>query len=233
MTKVKLWFSFDKKLKMKILVLGATGRTGRHIVEEALKQGYDLNVLVRDKNKISYNSPSIKVYQGTPARHADLAAAMQGCDLIISALAIARASDAPWSKLITPEHFISESMRNVIAEAGRQNLKRLITISAWGVGETKKEIPFWLRWLIKYTNLGPVYAEHESQEKLLANSSLNWTAVRPVALNDSKKIKTLKTSFDNFPKPSLMISRHSVAKFMVDIVKSDKYDMKSPTISEN
>jgi putative NADH-flavin reductase len=218
---------------MKILILGATGRTGRLIVEEALKQGYDLHVLVRDKNKISFSSKSINVYQGTPAHRTDLATAMQGCDLIISALSIARASDAPWSKLITPEYFISESMKNVLAEAGRQNLKRLITISAWGVGETKKEIPFWLRWLINHTNLRLIYAEHESQEKLLANSNLSWTAVRPVALNDSKKIKTLKVSLNNFPKPSLYISRQSVAKFMVDIVKSDKYDMKSPTISEN
>jgi putative NADH-flavin reductase len=218
---------------MKILILGATGRTGRLIVEEALKQGYDLNVLVRDKNKISFSSKSIKVYQGTPARRTDLTAAMQGCDLIISALGIVRASDAPWSKLITAKNFISESIKNVIAEADQQNLKRLITVSAWGVGETKKEIPFWLRWLINYTNLGPVYAEHEVEEKLLANSDLNWTAVRPVALNDSQKIKTLKVSFNNFPKPSLQISRQSVAKFIIDIAKSDKYDMKSPTISEN
>jgi putative NADH-flavin reductase len=218
---------------MKILILGATGRTGRLIVVEALKQGYELNVLVRDKNKISFSSKSIKVYQGTPARQTDLAAAMQGCDLIISALGIVRASDAPWSKLITAKNFISESIKNVIAEADQQNLKRLITVSAWGVGETKKEIPFWLRWLINHTNLGPVYAEHEAEEKLLANSNLNWTAVRPVALNESKKIKTLKVSFNNFPKPSLQISRQSVAKFIVDIVKSDMYDMKSPTISEN
>jgi putative NADH-flavin reductase len=218
---------------MKILILGATGRTGRLVVEDALKQGYDLNVLVRDKNKMSFSSKSIKVYQGTPTRRADVAAAMQGCEVIISALGIARASDAPWSKLITAKNFISESMKNVIAEADQQNLKRLITVSAWGVGESKKEIPFWLRWLINYTNLGPVYAEHEVEEMLLANSNLNWTAVRPVALNDSKKIKTLKVSFNNFPKPSLQISRQSVAKFIVDIVKSDKYDMKSPTISEN
>src|SRR5260221_1517392 len=218
---------------MKILILGATGRTGRLIVEDALKQGYDLNVLVRDKNKISFSSKSIKVYQGTPTRRADLAAAMQGCEVIISALGIARASDAPWSKLITAENFITESMKNVIAEADQQNLKRIITISAWGVGESKKEIPFWLRWLINYTNLRPVYAEHESEEKLLANSNLNWTAVRPVALNNSKKLKTLKVSFNNFPKPNLQISRQSVAKFIVDIVKSDNYEMQSPTISEN
>lgn len=218
---------------MKILILGATGRTGRLIVEEALKQGYDLNVLVRDKNKISFSSKSIKVYQGTPARQTDLAAAMQGCDLVISALGIVRASDAPWSKLITAKNFISESIKNVIDEADQQNLKRIMTVSAWGVGDSKKEVPFWLRWLINHTNMGPVYAEHEAEEKLLANSNLNWTAVRPVALNDSKKIKTLKVSFNNSPKPSLYISRQSVAKFMVDIVKSDKYDMKSPTISEN
>jgi putative NADH-flavin reductase len=218
---------------MKILIIGASGRTGRLIVEEALKQGYDLNVLVRDKNKMPFNSKSIKVYQGTPARRTDLAAAMQGCEVIISALGLVRASDAPWSKLISPPNFISESMKNVIAEAGQQNLKRLITVSAWGVGETKKEIPFWLRWLINYTNMRPVYEEHELEEKLLAVSSLRWTAVRPVALNDSKKIKTLKVSFNNSPKPSLQISRQSVAKFTVDIAKSDKYDMKSPTISEN
>ncbi len=218
---------------MKILIIGATGRTGRLIVEEALKQGFDVNVLVRDKNKMPFDSKSINVYQGTPASRTDLAAAMQGCEVIISALNITRASDAPWSKPITPEYFISESMKNVIAEARQQNLKRLITISAWGVGETKKEVPFWFRWLINYTNLRSNYAEHESQEKLLAASNLRWTAVRPVALNDSKKIKTLKVSFNNFPKPSLYISRQSVAKFMVDIVKSDKYDMKSPTISEN
>ena len=147
---------------MKILILGATGRTGRLIVEDALKQGYELNILVRDKNKISFSSKLIKVYQGTPTRRADLAAAMQGCEVIISALSVSRASDAPWSKLITPEHFISESMKNVIDEAGQQNLKRLITISAWGTGETKKEIPFWFKWLINHTNLRPIYAEHES-----------------------------------------------------------------------
>jgi putative NADH-flavin reductase len=222
-----------KKANMKILILGATGRTGRLVVEEALKQGYDLNVLVRDKNKIPFNSKSINVFQGTPTRRADLAAAMHGCDLIISALGIVRASDAPWSKLITAKNFISESIKNVLAEADQQSLKRLITVSAWGVGDSKNDIPFWLRWLIDYTNMGPVYAEHEREEKLLANSDLIWTAVRPVALNDSDKLKTLKVSFNNSPKPNLQISRQSVAKFIVDSIKTDKYDRKSPTISES
>jgi uncharacterized protein YbjT (DUF2867 family) len=218
---------------MKILILGATGRTGRLVVEEAIKQGYDINVLVRDKNKISLNSKSINVFQGTPTRRADLAAAMQGCNLLISALGIVRASDAPWSKLITAPNFISESIKNALAEANLQGVQRVIIVSAWGVGDSKNDIPFWLRWLINYTNMGPVYAEHEKEEKLLANSNLNWTAVRPVALSDSKKLKTLKVSFNNFPKPSLQISRQSVAKFIVDMVKSDKYDRKSPIISEN
>ncbi len=218
---------------MKILILGATGRTGRLIVEEALKQGYDLNILVRDKNKIPFDSKSIKVYQGTPARQTDLTAAMQGCEVVISALAVAKASDAPWSKLISPENFVSESIKNVIAEANQQNLKRLITVSAWGALETKKDLPFWFKWMIDYTNLRLVYADHESQEKLLAASNLRWTAVRPVALTDATKKKTLRVSFNNMPKPSLSISRQSVAGFMVDLLNTDQYDRKSPTISEN
>lgn len=217
---------------MKILIIGATGRTGRLIVQEALKQGYDLHVLVRDQSKMTTNSKSIKVYQGTPSHREDVAAAMQGCDLVISALSIARASDAPWSKLITPRNFISESIKNVIDVADQQNVQRFITISAWGVGETKKDIPIWLKWLIKHTNMRPVYAEHESQEKLLRSSHLRWTAVRPVALNDSKKIKRLKVSLNNVPKPSLYISRRSVAKFIVDIAQSTEYNSKCPTISE-
>lgn len=218
---------------MKLLILGATGRTGRLIVEEALRQGYDLNVLLRDKNKVPFNSKSITVFQGTPVHREDLATAMQGCNVIISALSIARASDAPWSKLLTPKHFISEVMKNVITEASQQNIKRVITISAWGIGETKKDVPFWFKWLINHTKLRPVYEEHQSQEKLLAASNLSWTAVRPVALNNSQKTKTLKVSLNNLPKPSISISRQAVAKFIVDSLKSNKYEMKKPTISEH
>ena len=48
---------------MKILILGATGRTGKLILEEALNQGYDINCLVRDPKKIDGNHKNMKIYE--------------------------------------------------------------------------------------------------------------------------------------------------------------------------
>jgi uncharacterized protein YbjT (DUF2867 family) len=67
---------------MRILILGATGRTGRLLVEEALTHGYDINVLVRDERKLTINSASILVYEGTPTDRKALAAAMQDCEAV-------------------------------------------------------------------------------------------------------------------------------------------------------
>ena len=154
---------------MRILILGATGRTGKLLLEEAIKHGYDINVLVRDESKLNINSASIKVYLGTPTNIAQLTAAMQRCEAILSTLNISRTSDFPWAQLRTPKDFLSASMKNIIEVAGRLNIKRIVITTAWGVSETKKDLPFWFRWLIDHSNIGYTYRDHELQEDLLKN----------------------------------------------------------------
>jgi uncharacterized protein YbjT (DUF2867 family) len=51
---------------MRILILGATGRTGRFLVEEAVKQGYAVKVLLRDRSRLNVSSKSISLFEGTP-----------------------------------------------------------------------------------------------------------------------------------------------------------------------
>ncbi|MCO5945682.1 NAD(P)H-binding protein [Mucilaginibacter sp. RT5R15] len=116
---------------MNILILGATGRTGRHLVSETLKLGFEVHVLVRDKSKLPVYPPSVSVFEGTPAVKDDLAKAMQGCDAILSSLNISRTSDFPWAKLRTPKDFLSASMKNIIATAGEINIKRIVITTAW------------------------------------------------------------------------------------------------------
>ena len=163
---------------MKILILGATGRTGRLLVEEALTHGYEINVLVRDERKLTINSASISVYEGTPTDRAALAIAMRCCEAVLGTLNISRTSDFPWARLRTPETFLSDSMKHIIDLAGTQNIKRIVITSAWGVSETKKDVPGWFRWVIDHSNVSYPYRDHERQEALLKNSNLNWTAVR-------------------------------------------------------
>jgi len=216
---------------MKVLILGATGRTGQYLVSEILKLGYEVNVLVRDKSRLPDYSSQVLVFEGTPTDITDLAKAMQGCDAVLSSLNISRTSDFPWAKLRTPKDFLSASMKNIIATAVELDVKRIIITTAWGVSETKKDIPLWFRWLIDHSNISYPYRDHEVQEKLLEHSNLDWTAVRPAGLTNSAKIKDVLVSFNNSPKPGLTISRQNVARFMIDCLQKDLYVKESPVVS--
>ncbi|MFD0862587.1 NAD(P)-dependent oxidoreductase [Sungkyunkwania multivorans] len=217
---------------MKILILGATGRTGKLILEEALYQGYEVHCLVREPKKIKENSKKLRVFQGSPERMSNLENAIDGCDGIISALNISRKSDFPWSRLRTPPTFLSDVMKNIISLSKEKEIRRIVVCSAWGVAETEKEIPFWFKWFIKNSNIGAAYKDHERQENLLKRSNLKWTIVRPTGLTNFKKEKNRIESYDNEPKPNLTISRKNVAKFMVDALKRDELIGHAPVISE-
>jgi nucleoside-diphosphate-sugar epimerase len=217
---------------MKILILGGTGRTGTFLVDEALKQGYTINILLRDKSKWRHNSPAITLFEGVPTDKAALQQAMQGCEAILSSLNISRTSDFPWAPLRTPTDFLSASMKNIIELADELQINRLIITTAWGVNETKKDVPGWFRWVIDYSNVGYPYRDHELQEALLQQSALNFTVVRPVGLTNSLNNKMVQVSINNEPKPRLTISRQNVARFMIKVLQQDLYLRQFVTVSE-
>ena len=216
---------------MKILLLGATGRTGKYIVDEVLQRGYELNCLVRDAQKINTARERLKVLQGSPEKLSDLEKAIKNCEAIINVLNISRNSDFPWAKLRTSPTFLSEVMKNVIELAEAHQVKRIIACSAWGAGETKKDIPAWFRWLIDKSNIGLTYRDHERQEKLLMSSHLLWTIVRPAGLTNSKKYQEIIESYNNKPKPRMTINRISLAKYVVDAITNESLIRKTPVIS--
>jgi len=216
---------------MRILILGATGRTGKHLLDLALGRGHSVNVLVRDKNKLPRLSDRLKVFVGIPTDPGILEEAMTGCEAVLSSLNISRHSDFPWAKLRTPKDLLSATMKNIIAIAGKLGIKRIIVLSAWGVNETKKEIPGWFRWAIDHSNIKYPYLDHGVQEDLLKATDLDWTIVRPSGLNNSRKEKKIKVSFNAVPKPGYLISRKNVAGFLMDILETKSYIRQAPTIS--
>ena len=157
---------------------------------------------------------------------------MKNCNVVLSALNISRQSDFPWSKLRTPHTFLSAVMKNIIALSERHNLERIIICSAWGVAETEREIPRWFSWLVKNSNIGVAYVDHERQEYELRQSQLNWTIVRPTGLTNFRRRKITRESYASVPKPRLTISRNNVAKFMLAAINRDDLIKQSPVISE-
>lgn len=217
---------------MHILVLGGTGRTGRLVIDEALRRGHNISVVVSHEYRLKHDPRLLDVHEGTPLNKYTLAEAMKGCDAVISTLNISRMSDLPWAALRTSEDFLSVSMKNILEAAAEQQVKRIIITSAWGVAETWKDIPFWFRWLVNNSNIHYAYYEHERQEELLKNSDTEWTAVRPAGLTDSLKEREIKVSLDNSPRPSLTISRLNTAKFILDVLEKGLYIRQCPVISE-
>ncbi|QCX01667.1 SDR family oxidoreductase [Aggregatimonas sangjinii] len=185
---------------MRILVLGATGRTGKRIVAYALAQGYQVNCLVRDVDRIAAK-PNLNRIEGSTTITTDVQHALQGCSAIVSALNISRTSDFPFAPLRTPKEFLSKTMANVISVANKNGIKRIVSCSAWGVADTRKDIPFWFRWMIDFSNIKYAYRDHERQEALLEKSAMEWTIVRPVGLTNGRKDQKIIESIQNFPKP--------------------------------
>ncbi|MCB0847910.1 MAG: NAD(P)H-binding protein, partial [Bacteroidetes bacterium] len=89
---------------MRILLLGATGRTGKLVLKKALEKGYQVNCLARNSQRID-EEEGLTIIEGNPNKEADLQKAINNCEAIISVLNISRKSDFPWSGLRTPKNY--------------------------------------------------------------------------------------------------------------------------------
>ncbi len=212
---------------MKLLVLGATGRTGQHIVEQALAKGHTVTALVRDPGKISARD-GLTLVKGTPTEAGDVAAAGQGADAILVALNNPRATDAPWSRPLSSEKILTKVAQNIAALGKR----RVVFLSAIGVGDSFDQSAWIMRAMIKYTNMKHAYADHNAAEQVFRASQTDWTLVRAMGLSNSDKAKALIVGTATTPKPGMMVRRSAVAGFMLSAAESGSHIHETPDVSE-
>jgi putative NADH-flavin reductase len=217
---------------MKILILGGTGRTGKWLIEEAIKRNHMVHALVRDAANLPLRHPNLIPYTGSPDDLEELSEAMEDCEAILSTLNISRTSDFPWAKLRTPKNFLSEVAHHIIELAPQHNIKRVIVTSAYGTNETLPLIPWWFRWTIQNSNVGVAYKDHEKAENLFKQSSLDFTVIRPVGLTNSTTPKEVLITADLNVKHKLTISRMNTAITMLDILEQTTFIRQMPVVSE-
>src|SRR5689334_9995012 len=78
----------DGVLHMKILVFGASGGTGRRIVEQALAEGDLVTALARDSAKMRFAHKNLRVVRGDISRYDSVESAVTGQDAVLSALGV-------------------------------------------------------------------------------------------------------------------------------------------------
>ena len=190
---------------MKLVVFGASGGTGQEIVKQALEQGHEVTAFVRDPKKLAIDN-NLRIIEGDAHDQSAVAQAITGCDAIICALG--RTNSLKSAGLITG------SMATIVPEAKKQDVRRLILISALGVGDSSKNAPFFMQ-MVYRTLLRDIYRDKAAGEDLLKASGLDWTIIHPVVLTNGPKTKIYRSgerlSLKGFPK----ISRADVASFVL------------------
>jgi uncharacterized protein YbjT (DUF2867 family) len=205
---------------VKLLVMGASGRTGRRVAALALKKGHQVVAIVRNPEKVS--DLKVEVCQGTPYDYETVERAMAGCDAVVNVLNVSRASDNPWARLAAPPDMISKACANALEAMEKTGVKRYVTLSTVGAGESWTLLPLIVRLLVKYSNLKVAFDDHTVQEGLLVRSSADYTVARAPMLNDNENQSGVLVAKPG-EKMRGSLSRQSVAEFFVSILESGDY----------
>lgn len=218
-------------MSRKILILGATGRTGKHAIPMALEKGYEVVALVRNPAKIVVKHDRLTIVEGLPTNIDDIRKAMEGCDVVLSLLSPLTRGEAISFRKINAPRILEKSMINVVRVMNEYGVKRILILSSVGVGNSWKYTPWYVKVLVRLTNFKVIFADHNAQEDLIQTSGTNWTIARPAGLNENETIGTLAVTYDHTPKPFQM-SRKLLAKFFIDNLYSEDFIHKMPMLSE-
>jgi uncharacterized protein YbjT (DUF2867 family) len=167
---------------MNLLILGASGGCGQWLVRLARERGHQVRALVRPATP--FNPPAgIEVLRGEVLEAGVLERALAGCEVVLSALGIQRKTPwNPWSALASPPDLATQVARRLGAAMPGHGVRRVVAISAGGVGESVRQLHPLIRWLIAHSNLAASYRDLEGMEAVFAGSGLDWLAVRPTTL---------------------------------------------------
>ena len=205
---------------MKVLVLGATGETGRLIVRDALAKGHSVVALVRAKARADL--PGAELIEGDARDEAILVRALDGCDAVISAL-----GTGIGFRMVD---LLTVATRALIATMTRTGVHRLICISALGVGDSRGHGGFIFDRLFQPLLLGPAYKDKDRQEAAIRASSLDWLVVRPAMLTNDAPRGRVRASADLAGINGGKIARADVAQFVVEQLTNDTWLRQTPVI---
>jgi putative NADH-flavin reductase len=208
---------------MKLIVFGSTGGTGRELIKQALDQGHNVVAYARHPAKIDdIKHASLQVVRGDVLDPAVVESAVAGQEAVLSTIG------AGAERTTLRE----DGTRNIVKAMEKTGVRRLICQSSLGVGDSRTNLPFFTKYIIVSVFVRHAFADHERQEAVVKQSSLDWTVVRPSHLTDGPLTGTYRHGFPATDKRITgKISRADVADFMLKQLTDDTYLHKTPGLS--
>ena len=207
---------------MRIVVFGASGGVGQQIVEQALAQGHDVTSAIRSTNIAKDNAQDrIVACDVTDARAVERV--IQGQDAVLCALG---------THAKGPVSLYSTGARNIIAGMEAQGVRRLLFLSNFGVlneagmGLSQSLLLYLVKRVLRHT-----LADHRAALATMRCSTIIWTAVRALALNDGPRTGRYRVAVDGLPARGIRISRADVAHFMIEEAQRSAFANCAPAIA--
>lgn len=158
---------------MRIVVLGATGGTGKALVEQALAADHEVVVVARRPEALGLQHPHLTVLKGDARDAASLTPAFRGAEAIVSCVGVAGLLEARKGTTL-----YSEGTRAICAAMADAGARRLIVVSSSGT-EPQENDGWFFKNVLKPLFLEPIYKDMRVMESELRSQDLDWTIVSP------------------------------------------------------
>lgn len=214
---------------MKLAIFGATGKTGRHLVQQGLDKGHEITVLVRDPAKLGVQNPKLRVVKGDVLH--DAAAVEQtvaGADAVLVALGAASLKER--------SNIVEAGTRAVMEGMKKTGARRLIVVSVLGAHETSQQSGFVFHRIIRpllrtfaSTMHHVVFVDKERMEDAVRQTNLDWTLVRAPRLSEGPFTGKWRTVMPGEPGITMRpLSFADLAGYMLQAVEERKFVKAGP-----
>jgi putative NADH-flavin reductase len=207
---------------MNVLVFGASGRTGRELVKQALAQGHTVTAFVRHPASFDITHPQLKVVQGDAADRVSVERAVKDQDAILCALGGAN--------LLKRDQAVVVGVHNIIMAMEEAGIRRLIYLSADTVHDTRDQLNA-LRKVFVPLLFHNSAADHELNESMIKQSHVDWVIVRPPMLTNGGRTSTYRCG-ERLPARAIIphFSRADLAEFMLKQLADDRFLEKAAAV---
>lgn len=201
---------------MHVLVIGASGGTGRQLVRQGLERGHTVTAFVRKPARFDITHERLIVVRGDVLDPASLSRAVQGQDGVLCALGHKR-----W---FPPNRILSQGTRHLVEAMQTHGVRRLVCETSLGVGDSFGRMGLYYTVFVVPFILPFYYFDKARQERVLRQSALDWVIVRPGALTNGKA----RGRWRHGPHVgsylwTVRIARADTAAFMLDQLYEDTY----------
>lgn len=203
---------------MKIIVFGATGKTGQHVLRAALADDHEVTAFGRSVDRLDIDDPALKTHKGDVFDADAVTGAVAGHDAAIVCLG---------STALRDKTTLSAGTKSVIDALVAHDIERLVVMSAAGVGDSWQQIPRTSRLLFR-TMLRNVFNDHQTQEAIVEQSPLDWTIVRAAVLKDDPATGHYTATNTG---PITRINRADTAAALVDQLDDPSYSRSSISVT--